>query len=158
MIPTQGSKWLLALLAVAAMAATGLGVAVAASQDSSAETVSEADSTKDEVQPIPVTLGGLQVSVDPETGELQPLSKAEARALADQMRRMFPPKTIDEATVRPDGSLAAVVVPNVLRLSVARVRSDGKVSLDCTDDLEGAIQFMTQPAVDTGVITKAEER
>jgi len=158
MTPTHRSKWLLAWLAVAGIAATGLGAAVAASQESSAEAVSEADSTQDEDQTIPVSIGGMQVSVDPQTGELQPLSKAEAKALADQMRRMFPPKTIDEATVRPDGSLSVTVVPNVLRLSVARVQSDGKVSLDCTDDLESAIHFMTQPAEENERITQAEEK
>jgi hypothetical protein len=34
-------------------------------------------------------------------------------------------------------------MPNVLRLSVARVGAEGKVAVECADSVEQAIDFMT---------------
>lgn len=93
-----------------------------------------------------VDLGGLRVAIDPETGDLRPLTKQEAARLAREMRRRFAPRDIGEPTLRPDGAMSAVVVPNVLRFSVAKIQDDGTVALDCTEGNEDAIEHLTHSA------------
>lgn len=91
-----------------------------------------------------VTLGGMRVAVDPKTGELRPLTPAEARKLSDQMRLLFPERAVDAPTVRPDGSLSAVVAPNNLRFSVARVWAGGRIETHCTEGPKEALGFLTE--------------
>jgi hypothetical protein len=54
-----------------------------------------------------VTIGAMRVAVDPKTGDLRPLTPAEARKLADEMRRLFKPRELTAPTQRPDGALSA---------------------------------------------------
>ena len=65
---------------------------------------------------------------------------------SEEMRKRFKPREIGEPTVRPDGSLSAIVVPNVFRFSVARIDGDGKVRLDCAESTEDAIEHLTHSA------------
>jgi hypothetical protein len=116
------------------LTALGLGVAIA---------VDDETQESGEVREAAVTLGGIQVAVDPQTGELRPLTNAEAQQLAKEMRRRFPPRSVSAPTVAADGTLSSVVMPNVLRLSVARVGAEGKVAVECADGVEQAIDFMS---------------
>jgi hypothetical protein len=102
------------------------------------ETKKEAAKVDDAV----VTIGGLRVAVDPKTGELRPLTPAEAKKLQDEMMKKFPARTLDAPTVRPDGALSAVVAPNTLRFSVARTDGSGRVETECTDTQTGALEFL----------------
>jgi hypothetical protein len=97
---------------------------------------------------VKVQLGSLQIAVDPQTGDLRPLTKQEANRLANEMRKRFPSRVIGEPKVRPDGSLSAVVMPNILRLSVANIGSDGKVQIECAGSTEDAIEHLTHLAQD----------
>ena len=106
---------------------------------------------------VEVNLGAMSVAVDPQSGALRPLTREEARELARQMRQLFPPRTLKAPTVNPDGSLSAVVMPNFLRYSVARVQSDSKVALQCADSREGAIEFLTSPAAEADTHSPAAE-
>ena len=100
-----------------------------------------------------VTIGGLRVAVDPKTGELRSLTPAEARKLQDQMRKLFPERVVDAPTVRPDGSLSAVVAPNTLRFSVVRVGADGRLDTECAEGPKEALGFLTD-----GKTSKPEEK
>lgn len=135
MSKSTNRKRLGALLGAAGLL-TALGVGVAIALDDDAQEPGE-------VREAAVTLGGIQVAVDPQTGELRPLSNAEAQQLAKEMRRRFPPRSVTAPRVAPDGTLSSVVMPNVLRLSVARVGADGKVAVECADGVEKAVDFMT---------------
>lgn len=99
----------------------------------------------------------MQIAIDPETGDLQPLTKAQAKQLAKEMRKMFPSRA-EVATEHPDGSVSAVVMPNVLRLSVARIEDDGKVSVDCAEGVDNAIDFVTGETAPSAVPQKREEK
>jgi len=135
-------RWL--ALALTAAAAFGI-VTVSASQHEEDE---EKSVGSERAQEAPmVHLGSLRVAVDPETGELRPLTKQEAARLANEMRKLFKPRDIGEPTLRPDGAMSAIVAPNVLRFEVATVQDDGTVSLDCTDGTEDAIEHLTHLAV-----------
>jgi hypothetical protein len=102
-----------------------------------------------------VTIGSVAVSIDPRTGEMQPLSRAEAARLAREMGKLFKPRKL-ERVVNADGSLSAVVAPNVLRYSVVRVRPDGTVSRTCVDSEKAALEFLSgAPAKTTA---SSEER
>lgn len=93
-----------------------------------------------------VTLGGVRIAIDPKTGDLRPLTPAEAKKLADEMHRLFKPRDLQSPTLRPDGAMSAVVAPNVLRFSVARIRPDGSVTTSCVEGSRKAIEQLTTPA------------
>jgi hypothetical protein len=143
---TRKSRWLLSLLGTAAAAALAGGVALALPQggeDAKQKAAPAAQSAPPETtanQTI-VTIGGMSVGVDPKTGEIQPLTKAQAAQLAAQMRKLFKPRAL-QRVANPDGSLSAVVAPNVLRHSVARIEADGTVSRECAPSNEAALEFL----------------
>jgi hypothetical protein len=95
-----------------------------------------------------VTLGGVRIAIDPKTGDLRPLTPAESKKLADEMRRRFKPRDLQSPTLRPDGAMSAVVAPNVLRFSVARIRPDGSVTTSCVEGSRKAVEQLTTPAPD----------
>jgi hypothetical protein len=116
-------------------------------QTAAMETATEVQSRAVAGQDVMVTIGSTQVAVDPKTGDLRPLTRAEAKKLAAAMRKMFKSRRIDEPTLRPDGALSAIAVPNVLQFSVARIESDGTVAVGHADGVEKAITFMTENGV-----------
>ena len=92
-----------------------------------------------------VALGDLRIAVDPKTGELRPLTPAEARRLTDEMKKRFPAREI-ELTQRPDGALSSVVAPNLLTFSVARVGRDGKLEKSCAGSPAQALERVQSAA------------
>ena len=82
-----------------------------------------------------------------------PFRGAEAAKLALEMRKLFKTREL-ERVARPDGSLSAVVAPNVLEYALVRIEPDGTVSRAYADSEEAALKFMagedseasTQPA------------
>lgn len=120
------------------------GVLLAPGAVAGDEPARETDSKKDVVKAddAVVTIGDLRVAVDPKTGELRPLTPAEAKKLQDEMKKKFPARTLDAPTVRSDGSLSAVVAPNTLRFSVARTDASGRVEAECTESQGEALEFL----------------
>jgi hypothetical protein len=90
-----------------------------------------------------VTVGSVTVGVDPKTGDIRPLTAAEAARLAREMNRLFKPRELRRVQ-NPDGSLSAIVSPNVLRFSVARIEADGTVSRECAPSQETALEFLAR--------------
>jgi hypothetical protein len=143
---TMKARWVLSLLTLATAALVS-GAALAAAQrpqlaeDKQAPAAPSTSAAKQDGETT-VTIGSVAVSVDPRTGEMQPLSKAEAAKLAREMRKLFKPRKL-ERVENADGSLSAVVAPNVLRYSVARVGPDGKVSRTCVEGEKAALEFLS---------------
>ncbi len=137
-------------LKVALLVAATLGTAstVLAQDDDTAatETNKKMSETASEPADTQVTLGGMRVSIDPVTGDLRPLTPAEANRMAREMRQMFAPRTLGEPIERRDGTRSLVVAPNVLRFSVARIGEDGRAEIDCVDGEESATEFLGTPA------------
>lgn len=96
-----------------------------------------------------VTIGNVTVGVDPKTGELRPLSKAELATLQREMNRLFKARKLERIEM-PDGSLAAVVAPNVLEYSVVRIEKDGTLKRTHVGNEQEALEFLShgepQPA------------
>ena len=136
-------------LALAFLGASTVGFVTVSASPQAPGNEEEQKSAAAEVAPtedVKLQLGALQVAIDSETGELRPLTRQEAAHLANEMRKRFKPREIGEPTLRPDGSLSAIVVPNVFRFSVARIDGDGKVRLDCAESTEDAVEHLTHSA------------
>jgi hypothetical protein len=129
------------LLLGSATASVILGAAVATAGDDERSTAPNATSEA-ETRDSTVEIGNVAVAVDPKTGQLRPLTKAEASKLAVEMRKLFKPREL-KRVAHPDGSLSAVVAPNVLEYALVRIEPDGTVSRTYVDSEEDALKFMT---------------
>jgi hypothetical protein len=83
----------------------------------------------------PVKFLGVQVFIDPETGQLRTPTPEEAAALAAEMQRQFGARS--KAATEPrqvtlaDGTVMMELDPSLYSVSVARVLPDGTVSFEC---------------------------
>lgn len=143
------STWTLALALVALLGAPAV-----------------ADETRDEVKVpermktdsgTPVSVAGMTVFIDEETGELRQPSPEEAAALAEAVRRMFE-ASAGSAAAAPEeqatktGGVALAVGAEQLNFSVATVAADGTVRFECLDSAHAAEAHVH------GQIETAEER
>jgi hypothetical protein len=115
-----------------------LAIGAASASDSPASANEAANGTEQ----ANVTIGNVTVGVDPKTGELRPLSKAELAMLQREMNRLFKARKL-ERIEKPDGSLAAVVAPNVLEYSVVRIEKDGTLKRTHVDNEQEALEFLS---------------
>ena len=91
---------------------------------------------------ITVKVGSRDVQVDPQTGQIKPLSPQEAQQLAEQLKGMFNKSTDDLEVVREaDGSLSMDLQGRFQNVTVARTNADGSVTQSCVDNPEAAAQF-----------------
>jgi hypothetical protein len=118
-----------------------LGAAVATAGDEERSTTTQKASSDVEARDSTVAIGDVAVAVDAKTGELRPLTKAEAAKLALEMSKLFKPREL-KRVARPDGSLSAVVAPNVLEYALVRIEPDGTVSRTYADNEQDALTFM----------------
>jgi hypothetical protein len=115
-----------------------LAIGAASASDSAAS----ANEAANETGQANVTIGNVTVGVDPKTGDLRPLSKAELAKLQHEMNRLFKARKL-ERIAKPDGSLAAVVAPNVLEYSVVRIEKDGTLKRTHVDNEQEALEFLS---------------
>jgi hypothetical protein len=128
------------LLLGSATACVILAAAVATAGDDERSTTQNAAS-ENETADSTVTIGDVAVAVDPKTGAVRPLTKAEAAKLSLEMQKLFKPREL-KRVARPDGSLSAVVAPNVIEYALVRVEPDGTVSRAYAATEEEAVKFM----------------
>lgn len=106
-----------------------------------------ADTAGKEKQATQVDFAGMKVSIDPQTGRLQPLSQEEAQRLGAAMRQKLQEiraRAVERhaaqpsaaAAAAPEGVRSAVVGATHLRLSVLSLGSDGKRELSCLSGSE----------------------
>jgi hypothetical protein len=103
-----------------------------------------AESATRKAQPnfITVKVGGRDVQVDPQTGQIKPLTPQEAQQLADGLKGMFNKSTEGLVAVRePDGSLSMDLKGRFQNVTVARMNDDGTLSQSCVDNPEAAAKF-----------------
>ena len=152
------------LIAVGVIAVIALGAITVISRQKSEARVSDVPSAATSKQPpnyITVKVAGRDVQVDPQTGQIKPLSPQEAQQLAEQLKGMFNKSTEGLAAVRePDGSITMDLQGRFQNVTVARTNEDGSVETSCVDNPEAAAKFFridpkllgvqspsTQPAV-----------
>ena len=135
------SRWV-PLLAVALVLATGSAfsaepVAVPAQAEDAAEKTYE-----------PMTVLGMQVHIDPETGELRTPTPEEAAALSAQMQQMFGSAAAAEPELvyHKNGMISAELDFGSMDFSVVRIAGDGAPVFDCVDGAGAAAELAATPA------------
>jgi hypothetical protein len=91
---------------------------------------------------VAVKVAGRDVQVDPQTGQIKPLSPAEAQELADGLKTMLNKST--EGLVpekHADGSVSIDLQGRFRNVAVARVNADGTLEQSCVDEPLEAAQF-----------------
>ena len=87
-------------------------------------------------------VAGRDVQVDPQTGQIKPLTPAEAQQLADGLKTMLNKST--EGLVpekHPDGSASIDLQGRFQNVAMARVNADGTLEQSCVDEPLAAAQF-----------------
>jgi hypothetical protein len=91
---------------------------------------------------VTVKVAGRDVQVDPQTGQIKPLTPAEAQQLADGLKTMLNKSTDGLVQEKhPDGSVSMDLQGRFQNVAVARVNTDGTLEQSCVDDPVSAAQF-----------------
>ena len=108
----------------------------------SAPVVAKAVPTDSGKKYVTVKVAGREVQVDPQTGQIKPLSPEEAKQMADGLKTMLNKPTEGLVPVQnPDGSVSVDLQGRFQNVVVARVNEDGTLEQSCIDDLQQAAQF-----------------
>ena len=87
-------------------------------------------------------VGGQDIHVDSQTGEIQPLTPQEAAKLAAGLKPMLNQSTEGLVQVQhPDGSVSVDLQGRFQDVTVARVNKDGSVSQSCVNNPKAAGAF-----------------
>jgi hypothetical protein len=130
------------ICSVLVLAACAVATFVAAALPARAETPNEPAATAEQAQEPTVSVAGMNVAVDPETGHIRPLTPAEQRKLAAAMKKQFGVKA-HQPVAHADGMLSTVVGTEFLSYSVGRLAADGSVERECAAGLEAAVDFLS---------------
>jgi hypothetical protein len=91
---------------------------------------------------VTVKVAGRDVQVDPQTGQIRPLSPEEAKQLADGLKTMLNKSTDGLVQVsHADGSVSMNLQGRFQNVTMARVNADGTLEQSCTDEPEAAAKF-----------------
>jgi hypothetical protein len=89
-----------------------------------------------------VKVAGRDVQVDPQTGQIRPLTPEEARHLAEGLKTMLNKSTEGLAQEQhPDGTVSMNLQDRFQNVTVARINTDGSVEHSCVDNPEAAASF-----------------
>ncbi|PWT93976.1 MAG: hypothetical protein C5B55_03500 [Blastocatellia bacterium] len=105
---------------------------------------------------VTVKVGGRDVQVDSQTGQIRPLTPEEAQQLADGLKKLLNKSTdglVQEH--RPDGSVSMDLQGRFQNVVVARTEADGTVTQSCVDEPEQAAKFFGIDPALMGVEPKA---
>jgi hypothetical protein len=87
-------------------------------------------------------VGNQDISINPRTGEIKPLTQEEAQRLANDLAPMLDNATDGLTQVRhADGSVSMDLEGRFQNVTVARVNSDGTVEQSCVDNPRAAAKF-----------------
>jgi len=126
----SGVRWVAALTVVGLLAFAGTAVAGQAGKG--------------------VQVQGVQVHVDPATGQVRQPSPSEVKALADAVRALFAARSVQAAQVNThaDGSVSAKLGPESLNVWVATVGPDGSLRQVCVEGAGAAGAVQGGPALE----------
>lgn len=125
----SGVRWVAALTTVGLLAFAGTAVAGQAGKG--------------------VQVQGVQVHVDPATGQVRQPSAAEVKALADAVRALFGRSAQGvQVTEHADGSLSAKMGPESLNVWVATIGPDGSLRQTCVEGANAAGALQAAPALE----------
>ena len=91
---------------------------------------------------VTVKVAGQDVQVDPQTGQIKPLSPEKAKRLVDELKPVLNRSTDGLTQVRHgDGSLSMDLQGRFQNVVVARRNTDGTVERSCVDNPQAAANF-----------------
>ena len=91
---------------------------------------------------VTVKVAGRDVQVDPQTGQIKPLTPEEAKQLADGLKTMLNKSTDGlEQVQHADGSVSMDLKGRFQNVEVARVNEDGTLEQSCIDEPQQAATF-----------------
>ena len=129
-----------AFLAIAAVTVISRQRAIA--KQSTAAEASVAAARKPAGSFVTVKVAGRDVQVDPQTGQIKPLSTQEAQQMADGLKKMLNRSTEGlEPVKEADGSISLDLQGRFKNVAVARVNQDGSIEQSCVDTPEAAANF-----------------
>ncbi|MEP6568587.1 MAG: hypothetical protein ABJC10_02345 [Acidobacteriota bacterium] len=86
--------------------------------------------------------GGKSAPLDPQTGQVRPLTQEEAQRLAASIKQLVNQSTDGLQTVHhPDGSISIDLQGRFQNLAVAKLDENGQVVQSCVDNPESAAAF-----------------
>jgi hypothetical protein len=102
-------------------------------------------------QPSPRAVGGVQVAIDPKTGQVRPLTPAEAQTLAESLDRNLA-RDVEDLTVveMPDGSRMINLLDTFQDQAIAVKDRHGKVAVHCVNSKAQADALVAAAAADAG--------
>lgn len=91
---------------------------------------------------VTVKVAGRDIQVDPQTGQIKPLTPEEAKQLADGLKTMLNKSSDGLVQVQhTDGSVSMDLEGRFQNVAVARVNADGTLEQSCVDEPLQAAQF-----------------
>ncbi len=107
-----------------------------------ASAASQAPGRNQRVEAEAPAASGMQVAIDKATGKLRQPTAAESQALASQIKGMMMNKAAvssdPQVTTYPDGTMSAVIPPELLNVWMVQVNADGSLSQICVDAANAA--------------------
>lgn len=112
------------------------------SEKSTVSTAVEVSKQRSAANFVTIKVAGREVQVNPQTGQIKPLSPQEAQQLAEGLRVMLNRSSEGLDQVRhADGSVTVDLQGRFQNVTVARVNDDGSVTRSCIDNPEAAADF-----------------
>ncbi|HEY6807069.1 MAG TPA: hypothetical protein VI306_26055 [Pyrinomonadaceae bacterium] len=147
--PIAGRRFSITTLTIAIVVIAVAAITVASKQlAGSKATATQVAQTASSVTPstakkfVTVKVAGRDVQVDPQTGQIKPLTPEEAKQLADGLKTMLNKSTEGlEQVKNADGSVSMDLQGRFQNVAVARVNEDGTVEESCIDEPQQAATF-----------------
>ncbi|PYS72005.1 MAG: hypothetical protein DMF69_08765 [Acidobacteria bacterium] len=144
---TKGRRLSIVSLTIAAVVVAGAAITVLSRQAArdkvsaaNQPTLAAAESGK---KYVTVKVAGRDVQVDPQTGNIKPLTPEEAQQLAAGLKTMLNRSTEGlEEVHNADGSVSVDLQGRFQNVTLARTNEDGTVERSCVDDPQAAAEFL----------------
>ncbi len=96
----------------------------------------------------PMQVLGMQVHIDPKTGEMRAPTPEEAAALSAQMQQLFGAAPLEQpaAVEHEDGTISLELGFSQMDFSVVRIAPGGTPVFDCVDGAQAAATLAETPA------------
>ena len=129
-------------LLVAVVLVVGAAITVVSKQLAKTANHTSAIASDTDNRYVTVKVAGRDVQVDPQTGQIKPMSPEEAQKLAAGLKTMLNRSTDGLVPERQaDGSVSMDLKGRFQNVAVARVNADGTLEQACIDDPEAAAKF-----------------
>jgi hypothetical protein len=130
-------------ISVAILLITGAAVTVVSKQLTTATASAIKTTTSQGSKYVTVKVAGQDVQVDPQTGQIKPMTPEKAQEMAELLKARLNKSTAGLVQVQhPDGSVSMDLQGRAQNVVLARTNSDGTVEGTCVDEPLAAAEFL----------------